>query len=136
MDTGVADHGRSAGSASYSLTKGSRAVRHPAVTVLRWQMVCLVGLVVAVPVTWLASPSAWVTALATIGWAAAIAAFFMGWRAILSERRLTPVERREILLRVSPVQLRRIEFWTPILFVATGAFAVGGILILISRGHG
>jgi hypothetical protein len=108
---------------------------HPAVVALRWQVVCLVGLIVAVPVTWLGTTEAWASLMAMVAWPVAVAAYMMGWRAILSERRLTSGQRREILLHVSPKQLRRLELSTRILFVATGTFALIGILGMVAGGR-
>ncbi len=57
---------------------------------------------------------------AVVGCSGAVAAYLMDWRAILSERRLTPTERRKALLRLSPQEVRRIDLLTRVLFVTTG----------------
>jgi hypothetical protein len=98
-------------------------------------MVCLVGLVVAAPVTWLGATQAWASLMAMVAWPVAVAGYIMGWRAILSERRLTSGQRREILLHLSPKRLRRLELSTRILFVATGTFALIGILVMVAGGR-
>jgi hypothetical protein len=108
---------------------------HPAAAALRWQMVCLIGLVVAVPLTWLGTTEAWASPMAMVAWPVAIAAYIMGWRAILSARRLTLAQRRAILLQISTQQLRRLELSTRILFVATGTFAIFGILVIVAGGR-
>ncbi len=70
-----------------------------------------------------------------IGYAGAAAAYIMGWRAILSERRLTPTERRATLLRLPPQEVRRIELSTRLLFLTMGTLAVGLVLIAFSASH-
>jgi hypothetical protein len=107
----------------------------PAAVALRWQIACLAALVLAVPVTWLGTTEAWAIAMAMVAWPAAIGAFIMGWRAILTQSHLTPRQQREILLHISPKQLHRLELSTRILFVATGAFAGIGIVFVVAGGH-
>ena len=104
---------------------------HPAVAALRWQIVCLAGLVVAVPLTWLSTPGLGATLVTVVGWSVAIGAFLMAWAAILSERRLTPWQRRELLVQLSTKQLGRLELSTRFLFVASAAFALGGLLVAL-----
>ena len=64
-----------------------------------------------------------------IGYAGAAAAYLMGWKAILSERRLTPTERRAALLRLPPKEVRRILLSTRLLFLIMGSLAVGLVLM-------